>query len=147
MDDNEVFLNWILNCPNLTYLFSLFGTVSDGARHMVRMPDGVVSRTEYIDGSVGVVRYNDYSIMLYDSACVEWQPPDDSENLTEYANAQAIIDWCIAQNRAGNLPEFADREVERVEAATSNPTIAGIDENGIAKYMITIRVVFAEVIE
>lgn len=78
----------------------------------------------------------------FDSATFQYQPPTTSENLTEYDNAQSICDWIIAEDNSKSYPIISEETVIKVEPRPTNPQIAGIDENQIAKYVVGLRIYF-----
>ena len=95
----------------------------------------------YVDGGKFLQIYSDWQLLCFSSAAYNWQPPENSENLTEYDNAQAICDWIREQSKIRNFPKFDDA-VEDIEPRPTNPQIMGVDVNGIAKYAVGIRVIF-----
>ncbi len=141
MDKNKAMLDWLLTCPNVKHLYALFGDVEDGGKHLYRQPDGIHRERRYVDGGKFLQIYSDWQLLCFSSAAYNWQPPEDSENLTEYDNAQAICDWIQEQRASRNFPEF-DEAVEDIEPRPTNPQIMGVDVNGIAKYAVGIRVIF-----
>lgn len=143
MDMNSQFIKYMLACPQLNKLYSLFGEVSDAARHIIRLPDGIVYEKKYVDGSKSVQKYADWQINIFDSAVFCYQAPKNSENLSEYNQAQSICDWVQKQRIAQNYPVFDGVKAVDVECRPTNPQVAGVDENGIAKYTVGIRVTFA----
>lgn len=136
---NELIIKYLMNCPNLEYLYSLFGEVEDANKIITRMQDGLI--VKYIDGSKH--KYSDFMITCYDTISFNYQPPEDNENLSEYENAQAICDWIEEQTILPDLSSIG-KNTTKIEALPTNPQIAGIDENGMTKYMVGLRVSYYE---
>lgn len=64
-------------------------------------------------------------------------------NIISMGDMQAFMDWIIAQNEAGNYPDFGeDCFVESIEPLQNMPNLAGTSENMVAKYMFQFRIVY-----
>lgn len=135
---NKKVIQWLSTCPNVDWLFALFGEVSDGAQHLTRLSDNTIQK--YIDG--GSKKYSDFILNCFNSVSYFWQPPENSENLTEYDNAQEICDWIETQNENNNFPDLENCTVYSVVPIPTNPQIAGVDENQLVKYAVGFRITY-----
>lgn len=79
--------------------------------------------------------------MIYEQLTHEYQDTSTSENLTAYNEAQSIINWINTQRTDKNFPTMSKTVVD-VEPIPTNPQIAGVDSQGLAKYIVGVRVTF-----
>jgi len=136
MDHNTAMMEWLLQCPQVSRLYALWGSAVDGAMHYLRLNDSV-SRA-YLDG--GQDQTLDCTILCYHRfhRDADGRDAETAENLLSYREAQAICDWVKEQDGRQRFPAIPG--VYAVEPRPANPQIAGTDENGLAKYMVGIRV-------
>lgn len=101
--------------------------------------------TPYIDGSV----LKRYQFTIIDFRSVSYQsivnsPNHTNENVEEYIDIQAIIDWVEEQNDLRNYPSFGnDCEIDEMKVITDNPVLNGVDTQlkpALAKYSFTIQI-------
>ena len=99
----------------------------------------------YIDGSV----LKRYTFTIIDFKSVTYQAVVDTslhanENVDEYIDIQAIIDWIETQNDARNYPDFGlDCEIDEMKVLTDNPVLNGTDTQSkpaLAKYSFSIQI-------
>jgi hypothetical protein len=134
MDHNTAMIEWLLKCPQVSRLYALWGSAVDGAMHYLRLNDSI--HRAYLDG--GLDQTLDCTILCYHRFQRDYHDPALAENLLSYKEAQAICDWVKEQDSQQHFPEIPG--VYAVEPRPANPQIAAIEENGLVKYMVGIRV-------
>lgn len=69
----------------------------------------------------------------------------DDLNLEAMNFAQAFMDWLDEQNRLKNYPEFPEScQIRKMENLQNMPNLAGINPQGLARYMIQCRLIYFE---
>ena len=136
---NPLFFNFINAKPDNQQL------ITNGNDRSVHKP--------YIDGSV-LKRYT-LTVIVFKSATYQAvvTPPTQlpgetdayiNENVEEYIDIQAIIDWVDEQNDTHNYPSFgSDCQIEEMKVLTDNPVLNGVDTQlkpALAKYSFSIQI-------
>ena len=135
MDHNTAMIEWLLTCPQVSRLYALWGSAADGTMHYLRLNDSI--NRAYLDG--GLDQTLDCTILCYHRFQRDWDTGQEAhENLLSYQEAQAICDWVKEQDKRQHFPDIPG--VYAVEPRPANPQIAGADENGLAKYIVGVRV-------
>ncbi len=69
----------------------------------------------------------------------------DDLNLEAMNFAQAFMDWLDEQNQMKIYPEFPENcQVRKMENLQNMPNLAGINPQGLARYMIQCRLIYFE---
>lgn len=153
--DNPLFFNFINAKPDNKQI------ITSGNEKSIQRP--------YIDGSV-MKRYTftiiDFRSVSYQAivntpkpqpttgtttttttttnAVVGDEPNYSNENVEEYIDIQAIIDWIDEQNDARHYPYFgSDCEIDEMKVLTDNPVLNGTDTQlkpALAKYSFSIQI-------
>ena len=151
IDKNKAIITYLITCPAIrdNPLFFNFIDAKDDNKQIVTLSDDVALQKPFIDGSV----LKQYSFVIVDYKSITYQAivkltGYSNENVDEMFETQGIIDWVAAQNDAGNYPNFgADCQVEKIEAVTENPKLAGIDVSSspaLARYHVSIKVTYLD---
>ena len=133
--------DWLQTCPLILDTFFNFSTASDGdtvIAPVTAFRDTVAE--EYVDGST--LRYYDFALIRYANYTNE---PNDTENISDLLDVEAVAAWIEAQDDAGSYPAFpAACSVQEVRILpTSTGFVAAQSENR-AKYMVQIRIEYIE---
>lgn len=129
MDKSQAVLEFLQTCPVIQAnpLFFNFGNVQDNAHQTITRSDDVALHRPYVDGSVQK-RFT-FSIDSFKS--VAYNPVVEGlsdENLEDFQDVQAILDWINDQDSLHNYPLF-DSEfiIEKMETLTTKPDLVGVD--------------------
>lgn len=69
----------------------------------------------------------------------------DDLNLEAMNFAQAFMDWMEEENRRKRYPVFPDGcQVKKMECLQNMPNLAGVSQEGLARYMIQCRLIYFE---
>lgn len=150
MDKSQAVLEFLQTCPVIQAnpLFFNFGNVQDNAHQTITRSDDVVLHRPYVDGSVQ--RRFTFSIDSFKS--VAYNPVVDGltdENLEDFQDVQAILDWINDQDNVHNYPAF-DSEfiIEKMETLTIKPDLVGVDTTmnpPMAVYRISIQIDYIDI--
>ena len=145
IDKNKEFIRYLRGCPEIDKIYISFADAKSETRSFVPLTNSRHVKT-YIDG--GKLMYFDFVIVDYSQSNINPVPMDDNKvnkNILDLAELQKIIDWVNTQKEERNFPAFGeDCEPEELYSLTANPGIAGVDQNGLAKYTIQIRYEYVE---
>ena len=145
MDKSQAVLQFLQTCPTVQTnpLFFNFGNVEENANQAIISSDDKALHRPYIDGSVS--RRFTFSIDSFKS--VAYNPVVQGlsdENLEDFQDVQAIIDWITLQNDLRNYPQFdSDCIIESMETLTTKPELVGVDTTlnpPMAVYRISIQI-------
>ena len=151
--DNPLFFNFINAKPDNKQI------ITSGNEKSIQRP--------YIDGSV-LKRYTftiiDFRSITYQAivnvpkpqpttgatttttttSVVHDEPNYSNENVEEYVDTQAVIDWIEEQNDLRHYPWFGnDCEIDEMKVLTDNPVLNGTDTQmkpALAKYSFSIQI-------
>lgn len=137
MDINVAMLNYLRGCEELGY-FLKFNTITTSV--------GEVS-IDTISSDYALKRYtNGDQLKEYIFAIVLMKLHDTGDlsdiNTESMYDATKVAEWIDEQNRIGNLPAISG--VQSIENLQNMPDIAGVDENGVAKYLMQCKVTYIE---
>lgn len=145
MDKSQAVLNFLQTCPTIKEnpLFFNFGNIQNNAHQAITRSDDVALHRPYIDGSVQK-RFT-FSVDSFKS--VAYNPVVQGlsdENLEDFQDVQAILDWINAQDSLQNYPAF-DSEciIEKMRTLTTKPDLVGVDTSvtpPMAVYRISIQI-------
>lgn len=147
MDKERALIEFLLQCDQLkdNPLFFNFLDAKNDSKQLVTVANDKILDRHYVDGSV----YKRYTFVIMDYRTVVYQAVVKAsgypnENLEEFLDVQAIVDWIAEQEELKNYPDFGpDCIVEEIKTTTSQPNLNGVDTNvkpALAKYSISIQV-------
>ena len=152
MDKEKALIEYLLQCEqiqNNPLFFNFLKAQEDNKQFVTVANDKIINRS-YVDGSV-LKRYTftivDYRSVAYQAVVkMEGYP---NENLEEFIDVQAIIDWITEQNDLENYPDFGDKcIIEEIRTTTDQPNLNGVDTNAspaLAKYSISIQIDYMDI--
>ena len=150
-DKNQAVIDYLVTCPaiqNSPLYFNFINAVNDTNQFLTASTD-VYTNNKYIDGSVGKV-YT-FTIITFKSAADIAVPKVigyESENISDMATIQSLIDWIREQEELRNYPYFGEEcEVDEILTTTNNPNFDGIDEQvspPLAVYSVTIQIKYLD---
>jgi len=140
-------IDFLCECPTIrdNPLFFNFINAKDDNKQIVTVGNEKGINRHYIDGSV----LKRYTFTFIDFRSVNYQaivkvPGHTNENVQEYLDIQAIIDWIQEQEDIHNYPSFgSDCHIEEMKVLTDNPVLNGTDTQikpALAKYSFTIQI-------
>lgn len=147
MSKTQAVINFLINCPALrdNPVFFNFINAKNDNKQIVALENDRVLQTPFIDGSV----LKRYSFTIIDYKSVSFDPivkldGYTDENVEDFLQVQAIIDWVTEQAKQRNFPDLGDDLiVDSMEATTENPMLNGVDNTvqpALAKYSVTINI-------
>lgn len=75
----------------------------------------------------------------------EYSSDGDDLNLVAMNYAQAFMDWMEEENRKKHYPDFPEGcQIKKMENLQNMPNLAGVSEEGLARYMIQCRITYFE---
>lgn len=147
MDKTQAVIDFISQCPQIQSnpLFFNFLNAKDNVKGIVTQANDVSLHTPYIDGSVEK-RYT-FTIIDFRSLVYQALPKAEglvSENVEDFLDVKAILDWVNEQADNENYPDFGeDCIIDKMQSTSDNPNLNGVDTNvapALAKYSITIQI-------
>lgn len=124
-------------------LFFNFGKVEDNAHQTIIKSDDVYLQRPFIDGSV-LKRFtfslDSFKSVNYNSVVQNLA----DENLDEFKEVQATLDWVNEQDKVRNYPDFGEKcFIEKMKVLSSKPELVGVDTTAnppVAIYRISIQI-------
>lgn len=147
MDKTKAVIEYLLNCPSIAEspLYFNFVNATDEDKQFVTDSNEKNIHEPFIDGSV-LKRFT-FTIIDYRSIAFQELPKlviSGNENVEEYLDVQAIIDWIEEQNQLKNFPDFGEFcVIDEIRTTSDNPNLNGVDNNvkpALAKYSISIQI-------
>lgn len=152
MDKERVLLEYLITCPaikNSPFYFNFIEAQDDNKQFVTSENDKVTNRN-FLDGSIEkqyTFTIIDYKSVAY-RAIVKSLNMESDENLEEYLDVKALIEWITEQNNLKNFPDFGgDCIIDKIEALTENPNLNGVDTTttpSLAKYSVAIRITYID---
>lgn len=149
MDKSQALITFLQTCPTIqgNPLFFNFGKVEDNATQVMTKSDDIALHKPYVDGSI-LKRFT-FSIDIFKSVAYNSIVGNLSdENMTEFQEVQAVLDWINAQDKLRNYPVFDTTDfIEKMETLTVKPDLVGVDTTmtpAMAIYRITIRIDYVD---
>lgn len=151
VNKEQAIINFLRECPaiaNNPLFFNFINAKPDNKQLLTVGNDKSVNRP-YINGSV----LKRYTFTIIDFKSVTYQAivglsGHDNENVEEYIDIQAIIDWVDEQADARNYPVFGNEcEIEDMKVLTDNPVLNGTDTQvkpALAKYSFSIQIEYID---
>lgn len=147
VNKEQAIIEFLRECPTIAenpLFFNFINAKADNKQIITSGNDKSIQKP-YIDGSV----LKRYTFTIIDFRSVTYQaivnsPSHINENVEEYIDIQAIIDWVDEQNEARNYPSFGnDCEIDEMKVLTDNPVLNGVDTQlkpALAKYSFSIQI-------
>ena len=157
MDKNKAIINYLLTCDGIknSALYYNFATLKKGTQEFITLTQDKNIEKPFVDGSV----QKRYSLTIISYLTINANPlvvtqqgklneTKMSQNLTDMATVQALIDWITEQNDNHIFPNFGDKIiVDSISTTTSNPVLDMIDTTQtpmVAKYRVTVQVDYVD---
>lgn len=144
MNKNQAMLEFLQSCPAIrdNPLFFNFGKVENNAHQANMRSDEVSTHRPYIDGT----EQKRYTFHLDSFKSVAYNPviqglPD--ENMEDYEEVQALIDWINQQEENKQYPAFENCIIDKMRSLSSKPELVGVDTTlspPMAVYRISIQI-------
>lgn len=136
MDYNKAIMEFLAMCPSISDVHVFLPEASAGKQSFFRLSNGSIRK--YVDGRE--MKYIDCSIAAFSQAAAECYQSQmancgNDENIQSYARAEKIISWIMEQT-----PPFSIK----MECLPNCPTIAGVDNSGLIKYLVNVRFIYYE---
>lgn len=144
MNKNQAMLTFLQTCPSIrdNPLFLNFGKVENNAHQVNMRSDDVSLHRPYIDGT----ELKRYTFHLDTFKSVAYNPvvqglPD--ENMEDFEEVQALLDWINEQGELKNYPAFTDCIIDKMRSLSTKPELVGVDTTmspPTAVYRISIQI-------
>ena len=144
MNKHQAMLTFLQTCPAIrdNPLFFNFGKVENGAHQANMRSDDVSLHRPYIDGT----ELKRYTFHLDSFKSVAYNPvipglPD--ENMEDFEEVQALLDWVNEQGELKNYPAFEDCTIDKMRSLSTKPELVGVDTTmspPMAVYRISIQI-------
>ena len=123
-----------------------FGKVENGAHQANMRSDDVSLHRPYIDGT----ELKRYTFHLDSFKSVAYNPviqglPD--ENMEDFAEVQALLDWINEQGELKNYPAFENCIIDKMRSLSSKPVLVGVNTTlspPTAVYRISIQIYYLD---
>ena len=147
MDKNKAMIEYLIQCPSIAespLYFNFINAEGDDKQFVTVANDKLMNRP-FVDGSV----QKRFTFTIIDYRSVAYQELaklhiDTNENVEEFLDIQALIDWINDQNDIKNFPYFGTEcIVDSISTTTDNPNLNGVDTSAkpaLAKYSVSIQV-------
>lgn len=152
MDKTQAMIEYLIQCPSIvnSSLYFNFINANNDDKQLVAVTNDKVIDRPFVDGSVEK-RFN-FTIIDYRSVAYQELAKlhiDTNENVEEFFDVQAVIDWIDEQNDLKNFPNFgSDCIIDSIITTTDNPNLNGVDTSvkpALAKYSIAIQVDYLDI--
>lgn len=150
----QAIIDYLITCDSIRNnpLFFNFINAKDKNKQLMTFANEKSTNQSFVDGSIRK-RYTftiidfrsvSYNALVTALGTTTSSQPIPNENVDEFLDVQAIIDWITEQNRARNFPDFGDKcLIEEIRALTDNPNLNGVDTKvkpSLAKYSVSIQI-------
>lgn len=144
MSKHQAMLAFLQTCPAIrdNPLFFNFGKVENNAHQANMRSDEVSLHRPYIDGTES----KRYTFYLDSFKSVAYNPVVEgfpAENLDDFQDVQALLDWVNEQGELKNYPAFEDCTIDKMRSLSSKPELVGVDTTlnpPMAVYRISIQI-------
>ena len=144
MNKHETMLEFLQTCPAIkdNPLFFNFGKIEDNAHQANMTDDDVPLNRPYIDGT----ELKRYTFHIDSFKSVAYNPiveglPD--ENMEDYAEVQALLDWINEQGDLKNYPAFEKCIIDKMRCLSTKPVLVGVNTTlspPVAVYRVSIQI-------
>lgn len=147
VDKNQAMIEYLLTCEDIAQspLYFNFVEAEGNDKQFVTASNEKTLHQPFIDGSVAK-RFT-FTIMDFRSVAYSELAKlhvSTNENVEEFLDVQAVIDWIDKQNDEKNFPNFGpDCLIDTITTTSENPNLNGVDTSAkpaLAKYSISIQV-------
>lgn len=151
VNKEQAVIDFLRSCPAIAenpLFFNFINAKSDNRQLITTGNDKSTNKT-YIDGSV----LKRYTFTVIDFKSVTYQaivhsPGHMNENVEEFIDVQALIDWVNEKADAHEYPYFGDKcEIESMKVLTDSPVLNGTDTQvkpALAKYSFSIQIEYVD---
>ena len=147
VDKTQAIIEYLLQCPDIakSALYFNFVEADSDDKQFVTVANEKTLNRKFIDGSV----QKRFTFTIIDYRSVAYQELaklhiDTNENVEEFLDIQAVIDWIDEQNDEKNFPDFGvECIIDSITTTSENPNLNGVDNSAkpaLAKYSISIQV-------
>lgn len=151
VNKEEVVIEFLRSCPAIAEnpLFFNFINAKSDNRQLITTGNEISTNKQYIDGSV----LKKYTFTVIDFKSVTYQavvhnPGYTNENVEEFIDVQALIDWVNEKADALEFPYFGSNcEIESMKVLTDSPVLNGTDTQvkpALAKYSFSIQIEYID---
>lgn len=151
VNKEQAVIDFLKTCPAIIAnpLFFNFIDAKSDNRQLITTGNEIRTNKTYIDGSV----LKRYTFTIIDFKSVTYQAIVNAsgypnENVDEFIDVQALIDWVNTQADARVFPDFgSDCEIENMKVLTDNPVLNGTDTQvkpALAKYSFSIQIEYID---
>lgn len=151
VNKEEAVIEFLRSCPAIAEnpLFFNFINAKSNNRQLITTGNEISTNKKYIDGSV----LKKYTFTVIDFKSVTYQavvhnPGYTNENVEEFIDVQALIDWVNEKADALEFPYFGDNcEIESMKVLTDSPVLNGTDTQvkpALAKYSFSIQIEYVD---
>lgn len=154
MDKNQAVIDYLLTCEGIknSPLYFNFINAKDGAKQLITLSNDKNIQKPYVDGSV-MKRYQltvqDYRAIS--SNAIVKQVGFANENVDDFSDVQALLDWIKVQNTSKVFPDFGGNcIIDEISTTTDNPRLDQIDASvtpPLARYSFTITINYLDISE
>lgn len=147
VNKEQAIIDFLLTCDAVknSPLYFNFINAKDNNRQIITLANEKNLNRPYVDGSV-LRRYTftivDFKSVTYNA--IVTQPGYSNENVEDYVDVQAVIDWVTEQAEDRNYPAFGDScIIDDMRVLTDNPNLNGVDTNvkpALAKYSFSVQI-------
>jgi len=151
VNKTQAMVTYLLTCPSLAnqVAYFNFSKAKDKNKQIITNTNDTTLDKRYVDGS----ELKRFTITLVDYRSIAYNPivnisGASNENVADYIDVQAIVDWVEIQDSLRNYPNFGtDCAVDKIEALSVTPSLDSVDTTispALAKYSVTIRVTYLD---
>lgn len=133
-------VEWLNTYPELDGYLKLNATELEAGERTVSTVYNDAKVREFIDGTVE--RQYTFAVVM---VC-DWSSGFDAVNAEAESWGERWLDWCDAQFKAGNVPNFGDKcTIRAIESLQNIPSLAATyQEEQLARYMFQARITYWE---
>lgn len=133
-------VEWLKTYPGLDVYLKLNATELEAGERTVNTVCNDAKVREFIDGTVE--RQYTFAVVM---VC-DWSSGFDTVNAEAEAWGELWLDWCDAQFKAGNVPDFGETcTIRAIESLQNIPSLAATyQEEQLARYMFQARITYWE---
>ena len=144
MTKHQAMLAFLQTCPQIkdSPLFFNFGKVENNAHQANMRSDEVSLHRPYIDGT----ELKRYTFHLDSFKSIAYTPVVQGfldENMEDFEEVQALLDWVNEQGDLKNYPAFENCRIDKMRSLSSKPELVGVDTTmspPMAVYRISIQI-------
>lgn len=136
----EAVVEWLKTYTELDGYLKLNATELEAGERTVSTVYNDAKVREFIDGTVE--RQYTFAVVM---VC-DWSSGFDTVNAEAESWGERWLDWCDAQFKAGNVPDFGGKcTIRAIESLQNIPSLAATyQEEQLARYMFQARITYWE---